>query len=244
MKELAAKEWSSAAGAREGQVKRGEGPGPRGRGQAMAAGLRVREARVPKTGPSMDRVHKGEGKPFRTSFTPSVRGGAVSSPLRGRGKFVAGEGRTGGAVRGAEGRRQMPEPRVPGQGASGRGPRRPLRDAGSGQSRGTGFTSPKTGSGPEFRERSRMRTGTGHPGQGALDRGASRSSAFRPKGKKTTAARMRGKIFETGPSLKQGTDRIAGPRDGDRKPPRTFERHDTRKSTLQGASRKPYRTRK
>jgi 23S rRNA pseudouridine2605 synthase len=291
MKELAAKEWSSAAGAREDQVKRREGPEPRGRGPAMAAGLRVREARVPKTGPSMDRVHKGEGKPFRTSFTPSVRGGAVSSPLRGRGKFVAGEGRTGGAVRGAEGRRQTQVPRVPGQGASGRGPRRPLRDTGSGQGQGTGFTGPKTGSGPEFRERSRMRTGTGHPGQGALDRGASRSSAgrqsrgagftgsktgsgpefrersrmrtgtghpgqgaldrgvskssaFRPKGKKTTAARMRGKIFETGPSLKPGTDRIAGPRDGDRKPPRTFERHDTRKSTLQGASRKPYRTRK
>lgn len=243
MKELAAKEWSGAAGAREDQVKRREGSEPRGKGPAMAVGLRSREARVPRTGPSMDRDHKGEGKPFRPSFTPSVKGGAVSSPLRMRGKFVAAEGRTGGAVRGAEGRRQTQEPRVPGQGASGRGPRRPLRDTGNRRSQGAGFTGPKAGS-PVFKEKSRMRTATGHPGHEESDRGVSKSSAFRPQGKKTTVARMRGKIFDTGPSRKPGTERPASPRAGDRKPARTFERHEIRKSTLQGASRKPYHTKK
>ncbi|HSB34270.1 MAG TPA: pseudouridine synthase [Nitrospirota bacterium] len=243
MKELATKEWSGAAGAREDQVKRREVPEPRGKGPAMAAGLRSLEARVPRTGPSMDRAHKGEGKPFRPSFTPSVKGGAVASPLHGRGKFVAGEGRTGGAVRGAEGRRQTQKPRVPGQGASGRGPRQPLRDTGNRRSQGAGFTGSKAGS-PVFKEKSRMRTATGHPGHGESDRGVSTSSAFRPQGKKTTVARMRGKIFDTGPSRKPGTERPARPRAGDRKPPRTFERHEIRKSTLQGTSRKPYHTKK
>ncbi len=244
MKELATKERVSAAGARQEDRKRREGPESRGRGPATDTRLRSREMRVPGTRPPVDRVHKGEVKPMRSSFTPSVRGGAVSSPVRGRGKFIAGEGRTGGAARGVEGRRQAQEPRVPGQGASGRGPRRPVRDAGSRQGQSAAFTGTKAGGGPEYKERSRTRTATGRPGQGASDRGTAKSSAFRPKGKKTIAARMRGKIFDTGPSQKPVTERTAGPREGDRKPPRTFERREAGKSTLQGAGRKPYRTRK
>jgi 23S rRNA pseudouridine2605 synthase len=236
MKELAIQERASTAGVREAEDKRRGGP-------AMAAGQRIREATGPRTGSSVNRVPKGEGKPFRTSFASFVKGGAVSSPLGGRRKFIAGELRTGDAVRGVERRRQAQEPRVAGKGASGRGPRRPVREAGSRPGQGVGFMRPGAGSSPEFKEKSRMLKETGRPGYGASDRGAAKSPAFRRKGKKTTAAGMRGKISDTGLSLKPDTERTRS-RDGDRKPLRMFDKRNTGRSTLQGASRKPYRTRK
>ncbi len=134
-------------------------------------------------------------------------------------------------------------PRVPGQGASGRGPRRPPRDAGSTQSHAATFARPGSGERPDFKEKGQERAGTRRPGQGSWDQGAARSSAFKPKGKKTIAARIRGKVFDKGSPLKPTTQRTAGPSDGDRKPRRTYETQKRGTSTVQGASRKPYRSR-
>jgi 23S rRNA pseudouridine2605 synthase len=134
-------------------------------------------------------------------------------------------------------------PRVPGQGASGRGPRRPPRAEGSMQSRATTFPRPGAGGRPDFKEKSGRSTGTDRPGQALRSQGAPKSSAFKPKGKKTIAARIRGKIFDKSTEQKQRTERTAGAGGRDRKPPRTYGTPERGTSTVQGAGRKPYRTR-
>lgn len=134
-------------------------------------------------------------------------------------------------------------PRVPGQGASGRGPRRPPREAGSMQSHTPSFTGPGSGKGPVTGERGRRSTGTSRPGQAPRSQGAP-SFAGKPRGKKTIAARIRGKVFDKSTEPQQGTDRTAGSNSKDHKPRRSYETQERGTSTVQGASRKPYRTRR
>jgi 23S rRNA pseudouridine2605 synthase len=134
-------------------------------------------------------------------------------------------------------------PRVPGQGASGRGPRRPSREAGSTQSHAASFTRPGSGKGPVTGERGQRSRGTSRPGHAPGSQGA-QSFSGKPRGKKTIAARIRGKIFDKSMELKPRTERTTGSSSKDREPRRTYEKQERGASTVQGSSRKPYRTRR
>jgi len=135
-------------------------------------------------------------------------------------------------------------PRVPGQGASGRGPRRPPRDEGSTRSHATAFTRPGSGKSPMIGEKGQRGSGAGRPGQASRSDGAPKSFVGRPRGKKTIAARIRGKIFDKSTELKQRAEGKQGASSKDRKPRRPYEAQERGRSTVQGASRKPYRTRR
>ncbi len=135
-------------------------------------------------------------------------------------------------------------PRVPGQGASGRGPRRPPRDEGSMLSHTSAFTRRESGKSPGISEKGHRSMGTFRPGQASRSHEAPKSFAGKPRGKKSIAARIRGKIFDKSVDMSPGTDRTTGSNSKDRRPRRTYDQGERGSSTVQGASRKPYRTRR
>jgi 23S rRNA pseudouridine2605 synthase len=135
-------------------------------------------------------------------------------------------------------------PRVPGLGASGRGPRRPPRDEGSRQSQTAAFTRPGPGKGPGISEKGQRSMGAARPGQASRSHEAPKSFTVKPRGKKSIAARIRGKIFDKSADVSPGAERTTGSNSKDRKPRRSFEHQERGSSTVQGASRKPYRTRR
>jgi ATP-dependent RNA helicase DeaD len=128
------------------------------------------------------------------------------------------------AREGVEGRRQAQGPRVPGMGASGRGPRRPPREEGKRPIQGAAFTGPGAGKSAAFKETSRKPAGAGRPGRESWGRGETKAFAFKPGDRKTAAPRSRGKVFDKGFEPKLGTQRPAGPVGGDRKPQRSYGR--------------------
>jgi 23S rRNA pseudouridine2605 synthase len=142
---------------------------------------------------------------------------------------------------GDDARRLSPGPRVPGQGATGRGPRRASREEGSRPNRASGFSRPGTGKPSEFRE-SNGRTSAGRARQGSWDKGAEKAR-FKPRGRKTVAARMLGKTFTEGSEFQPKTQRTTGRRDSDHKPRYPYDRRVTENSKDQGSGRKPYRSR-
>jgi 23S rRNA pseudouridine2605 synthase len=142
----------------------------------------------------------------------------------------------------SEGRWKSQGPRVPGQGASGRGARRPPRDEGTRQKLGFKPAGPGPAKHAESREKRPWSKETRRPAQGPGDRGASRSSTFKPRGPKTTAARIRGKIFDTSPEQQPKARKAAG--DSDRKSQRPYGIRTTRKPAAHGSSRTPDRSRR
>ncbi len=190
-------------------------------------------------------------RPSRGPRAPEQRTFAGAAPREGRSPLSATRGPRPDDRRSAsygqgprsESKWKSQGPRVPGQGASGRGPRRPPRDAGSMQSHATAFTRPGSGKSPVTSEKGWRTTGTDRPGQASRSQGAPGSFADKPRGKKTIAARIRGKIFDKSTELKPGTERTTGSSSKDRKPRRAYNPQERGTSTVQGASRKPYRTR-
>jgi hypothetical protein len=142
-----------------------------------------------------------------------------------------------------EGRWKSQGPRVPGQGASGRGARRPPRDEGTRQKLGFKPAGPGPVKHAESKEKRQWSKETRRPAQGPGDRGASRSAAFKPRGQKTTAARIRGKIFDTSPELQPKARKVARAGDSDQKTQRPYERQAPRKLAAHGSSRASNRSR-
>jgi 23S rRNA pseudouridine2605 synthase len=206
---------------------RGEGKSRPGEGRArVTGGAGKAEWRKPGPGAQTDAR--------RREPAGQTRGDARPRPGDDRARATVSTAREGW-------RRPGPGDRVPGKGASGRGARRPPRDEGSKQNQRPGFSAPGARKNPDFREKFPTRTVAARPGQELRGRDATGSSAFKPKGKKTIAARIRGKVFADISSSKPGTRGTAGPGIGDRKTPRSYDRQAPGRSTSQAPGRKPFR---
>ncbi|HYA88033.1 MAG TPA: pseudouridine synthase [Nitrospirota bacterium] len=171
-----------------------------------------------------ERVQRTHNRPA-ASFDMRARGSRTRPDERRSASYNRGPGN--------ESKWKGQGPRVPGQGASGRGPRRPPRDRGSMQSHATSFM--RTG---------QKSMGTVRPGQESGNQGAPKSVAGKARGTKSIAARIRGKVFGEGADRKPGTERTTGSNGKDRKPRRSYVQHVRGSSTVQGAGRKPFRTRR
>jgi len=191
----------------------------------------VREVKIGTTSPKPDRKHAiRDERAQRPKHKPAASFGreARERPRPAGGRYASyGQGPRNESTGKSQG------PRVPGQGASGRGPRRPLRDNGSMQSHAAAF--PKTG---------RKSAGTFRPEQESKNQGAPKSLSGKPRGKRSVAARIRGKIFDEGAGRNPGAERTAESDRKDRKPRRSFGQHERGLATVRGTSRKPYRTRR
>ncbi len=138
---------------------------------------------------------------------------------------------------------RKPGPRVPGQGASGRGPRRsPREEVSKRPNQGPVFSRPGTGKSFESREKSQGSIVTRRPGQGIGDKGAAKGPALKPRRPKTAAARMFGKTFSESTEPKPRTQKATGTGAG-RKPQRAYDRPGAGKPKAPGSGRKPYRSR-
>ena len=140
------------------------------------------------------------------------------------------------AREGVEGRRQAQAPRVPGMGASGRGPRRPPSDEGKRPIQGATFTGPGAGKSAEFKDKTRKPAGAIRPGRESWGQGAAKSFAFKPGDRKAATPRSRGKVFDKGFEQKPATQRTASPFGGDRKPQRSYGRPGTGEAPARGRS--------
>jgi 23S rRNA pseudouridine2605 synthase len=206
---------------------RGEGRARPGEGRArVTGGAGKAEWRKPAPGAQTDAR--------RREPAGQTRGDARPRPGDDRARATVSTAREGW-------RRPGPGDRVPGKGASGRGARRPPRDEGSKQNQRPGFSAPGARKNPDFRKKFPTRTVAARPGQELRGRDATGSSAFKPKGKKTIAARIRGKVFADISSSKPGTRGTAGPGIVDRKTPRSYDRQAPGRSTSQAPGRKPFR---
>jgi len=210
-------------------------------GRPVTDEKRTREPRVPAF----------EGRGQRPGPGKSHQGASVAfNPREGSGRPGEGKRPWPGARRSAEprpgpkneGRWKSQGPRVPGQGASGRGARRPPRDEGTRQKLGFKPAGPGSVRQGEFKEKRQWGTETRRPVQGSGERGASRSSAFKPRGPKTTASRIRGKIFDTGPEQQPKARKNAGAGDSYQKTQRPHGGQATRKPAVHGSSRTPGRS--
>ncbi|MDA8422072.1 MAG: pseudouridine synthase [Nitrospiraceae bacterium] len=200
------------------------------------------EVRTPK--PAAVRSKEGQGAEVK-----GPRAGAGLSPRGDRRPMTdhrpekTSEQRRPGPGSETKGSWRKPGPRVPGQGASGRGPRRaPREEVSKRPNQGPVFSRPGTGRSFESREKSQGSTVTRRPGQGIWDKGAEKSLALKPRRSKTTAARMFGKTFsestESGPRTRKAAGTSAG-----RKPQRAYNRQGAGKPKAPGSGRKPYRSR-
>jgi 23S rRNA pseudouridine2605 synthase len=257
LKELAVKDLKTGSGNPKPDMKRGKmgervqklpnktdvSFGLRTGGNGARLGDREGRRQVPayqdgNHGPSRSSRTAG-----RRAFAGQVLRADKSPSLAERGRGLR-TGRSGpyGKDAGSGNKWKSQGPRTPGQGASGRGPRRPPRDERSTQSHAIAFTRPRSGESPMISEKGQRSARTGRPGQVSRGQGAL-NFAGKTGGKKTVAARLRGKIFAKGTDPKPGTEWAAGGSSKDRKPRRTYEVKKRGASTVQGAGRKPYRTR-
>lgn len=136
-------------------------------------------------------------------------------------------------------------PRVPGQGALGRGPRRPPREEGGKSNQ----YSSGAGSRVQKYDARKAEVRTSKPaiwskeGRGTFDNRAEKGTAFKSPKRKTTAARMFGKAFSESTEYKPRTQKATGVKSTDRKPQRAYDRPGAGKSKALGSGRKPYRSR-
>jgi 23S rRNA pseudouridine2605 synthase len=215
--------------------------------RARGSGARLGDREGRRQVPAHQDGNRGQSRSSRTAeraFAGQVLRADKSPSLAERGRGLRA-GRSGpyGKDAGSENKWKSQRPRTPGQGASGRGPRRPPRDEGSMHSHATAFSRSRSGESPMISEKGQRSARTGFPGQVSGGQGALKF-AGKTRGKKTVAARLRGKIFDQGTHLKPGTEWTAGASSKDRKPGRTYEVKKRGASTVQGAGRKPYRTRR
>ncbi len=137
------------------------------------------EVRTPK--PAAVRRKEGQGAEVK-----GPRAGAGLSPRGDRRPMTdhrpekTSEQRRPGPGSETKGSWRKPGPRVPGQGASGRGPRR-SREEVSRPNQGTVFSRPGTGRPSESREKGQGSTVTRRTGQGSWDKGAEKGLVFKPR---------------------------------------------------------------
>lgn len=224
------------------------------------------ETRIPKAevkqARSEDRPRRLPGRPENISGMPPRRRGTRPDVRPGHSARAAEQRSAAGPVA-REGRGAAPAarrpwtddrrpasnsqgPRVPGRGASGRGPRRPPRQAASGSRQNAvgGLTASREGKSQDFRfkGKSRMSTETKRPVRGSWNRGTEKSFAFKPGDRKNAAAGMREKINDKSAGFATETSRPAGKNRTGRTSPRTSGRQNPRKPTVQGARSRPFRS--
>jgi 23S rRNA pseudouridine2605 synthase len=222
---------------RTGIIPRTDGVRRTAGGRPMADEKRVREPRVAAlSGRGQGPAPRNTNQRPAAAFNPRGATGEGKRPWPGERRSA--EPRQGPK---SEGRWKSQGPRVPGQGASGRGARRPPRDEGTRQKLGFKSAGPAPVRLAESREKRPWSKETRRPAQSSGDRGAPRNAAFKPQGKKTTAARIRGKIFDTSPEQQPKARKGAG--DPDRKPLRPSGGQTRRKPAAYGSSRTPDRSR-